>query len=89
MLCAGGLLPPDGSRAWIVAGAEWAENPRHTLPPEWADFVRLWDACRGGMGGIASWPDAGGVNDQVAWLVDAFRLLASLNAELDEQERPK
>lgn len=71
-----------------MAGVEWAENPRHTLSQEWHDFVRLWDACRGGMGGIQTWPDAGGVNDQAAWLVDAFRTLAAINADLDKQARP-
>ena len=42
----------------------------------------------GGMGGIQTWPDAGGVNDQAAWLVDAFRRLASINADLDKAARP-
>jgi len=51
----------------VVAGQTWAENPRIVLNPAWASFVRLWAACRAGMGGIACWPDAGGVGDQAAW----------------------
>lgn len=88
MLCAGGLLPPDGSEAWLVAGEEWRENPRHTLPDAWFEFVRLWDACRGGMGGIQTWPDAGGVNDQAAWVVEGFRTLNGIAADLDRQASP-
>ncbi len=49
----------------------------------WHGFVRLWAACRGGMGGIAHWPDAGGVNDQAAWVVDGFAVLGGLDASLD------
>ena len=57
------------------------------LDGAWASFVRLWASCRAGMGGIANWPDAGGVADQAAWVVDAFSALGSINAELDEDER--
>ena len=40
--------------------------------------------CRGGMG-YALLPDAGGVNDQAAWLLDAFAHLGALEAEADRQ----
>ncbi|WP_424138667.1 hypothetical protein [Roseomonas chloroacetimidivorans] len=40
------------------------------------------------MGGYAIWPDGGGLNDQAAWVLDAFGILVSLNAKLDEEERP-
>jgi hypothetical protein len=49
--------------------------------------VRLWLACHAGMGGTAHWPDAGGVSDQSAWIVDAFGILAGLNSKLDEDDR--
>jgi hypothetical protein len=39
------------------------------------------------MGGIAHWPDAGGVNDQAAWVVDAFAALGGIDAALDEVRR--
>ena len=52
MICQGGLRPPGGGE-WIVGGATWAENPRITMDGGWATFVRLWAACRAGMGGIA------------------------------------
>jgi hypothetical protein len=56
------------------------------VPEPWHAFVRLWAACRGGMGGIAHWPDAGGVGDQAAWLVDAFALLGTIYAKMTENE---
>lgn len=39
------------------------------------------------MGGYASWPDAGGLNDQSAWLMDAFAVLAAAQSEWEETER--
>jgi len=42
--------------------------------------VRLWSNCRGETG-FAHWPDPGGVNDQAAWVVDAFAALSAIDAE--------
>jgi hypothetical protein len=53
----------------------------------WHAFVRLWAACRGGMGGIAHWPDPGGVGHQAAWVMDAFAALGGIDAALDEERR--
>jgi hypothetical protein len=39
------------------------------------------------MGGIAHWPDAGGVNDQAAWVVDGFAVLGRIDAALDAEQR--
>jgi hypothetical protein len=49
--------------------------------------VRLWAACRDPEGGIAHWPDTGGVGDQAAWLVEGFALLSSLTAQWDAADR--
>lgn len=65
----------------------WRQNPRLVLDQSWHDFVRLWATCRGGMGGVAHWPDAGGVNNQAAWIVDAFASLASIEAALEQRGR--
>ena len=78
----GGLKPADGSD-WLVAGDVWPDNPRLVIPAPWHDFVRLWAACQGGMGGVAHWPDAGGVADQAAWVVDAFAMLTTADAQLE------
>jgi hypothetical protein len=39
------------------------------------------------MCGIAHWPDAGGVNDQAAWLVDGFAVLAGAEAMMEGEKR--
>jgi hypothetical protein len=39
------------------------------------------------MGGIAHWPDPGGVGDQAAWVMDAFAALGGIDAALDEERR--
>jgi hypothetical protein len=52
-------------------------------------FVRLWAACRGGMGGYTTWPDSGGLTDQAAWIVDAFAVLTNTAAAWDDAERRK
>lgn len=49
-------------------------------------MIRLLRLCRGGMG-YALLPDAGGVNDQAAWLLDAFAQLGAMEAEADRQAR--
>ncbi len=43
--------------------------------------------CRIGMCGYGSWPDAGGVNDQTAWVLDAFALLSAAEAAMDSVQR--
>lgn len=50
------------------------------------DFVRVWMGCRGGMGGYACWPDAGGVGQQAAWTVRAFAVLSAAEAEWERKE---
>ena len=67
----------------------WPHNPAWTVPQDTRGVVRLWAACRGGMGGYSSWPDDGGVSDQAAWLVDAFAVLTSASAAWDEAERKR
>lgn len=49
--------------------------------------MRLWYACRSGMGGIAHWPDAGGVAQQAAWVVDAFGMLGGIESRLEEERK--
>jgi len=39
------------------------------------------------MGGIAHWPDTGGVNDQAAWVVDGFAVLAGAEAAIEGERR--
>lgn len=81
------MRPEDGSD-WMVAGEPWpGDNPRLAVPPVWHELVRLWAACRDPEGGIAHWPDAGGVGDQAAWIVDAFSVLGTINGAMTEAEQ--
>ena len=80
------MRPAEGGD-WLVGGEAWAENPRLVITEPWHGFVRLWAACRGGMGGIAHWPDAGGVNNQAAWVVDGFAVLAGAEVVMEGERR--
>lgn len=69
----------------MVGGEVWVgDNPRLTIDAVWHDFVRMWFACRGGMGGIAHWPDGGGVAHQSAWVVDAFGALGGIDHQMEQ-----
>lgn len=58
----------------------WRTNPRLACPPGAKHAVALWFRSRGGMGGPGPLPEAGGVNDQPAWLLAAFGVLAGCDA---------
>ena len=63
----------------------WAHNPRLLLPRAWSQVVALWRLSDGGM--ARGWlPQSGGVNDQPAWLIEAFGLLAAEDARLRERK---
>jgi hypothetical protein len=49
--------------------------------------VRLTWRHRGGMA-PGPLPDAGGINDQAAWLIEAMTLLGSVEAALPDPTRP-
>ena len=61
----------------------WGTNPRHILPGVWLRVVALWRQSQGGM--ARGWlPEAGGVNAQPAWLMEAFAILSAEDARLDK-----
>jgi hypothetical protein len=41
------------------------------------------------MRDLTHWPDAGGVGNQAAWVVDALTLLAGMDAAMDAQQRQR
>ncbi len=49
-------------------------------------MVELWSFCRaageGATGCYAHLPDRGGINDQSAWLMQAFRIIEGAISEL-------
>jgi hypothetical protein len=64
----------------------WWHNPRLLLPRAWFRVVALWRQSQGGMG--RGWlPQAGGINDQPAWLLEAFNILGAEEARLAERKR--
>lgn len=76
----GGVRPLEGGD-WIVGRDRWRQNPRHALAACWFHVVRLWLRCRGEGVGLVSLPEAGGVNDQPAWIMAAFDVLAAAEAD--------
>ena len=73
---------------WIVGATQRRRNPRLTIPPVYTHVVRLWSQSRGGMGGTGLLPEAGGLNQQPAWLMRAFSLLSSADADLEKTNKP-
>ena len=67
-----------------MQGERWRLNPRVVVPRAFFHVIRLWYRCRSGMGGYAQLPEAGGMNGQPAWLLEAFNYLAGVESELDE-----
>lgn len=64
----------------------WSRNPRHLLPAAWLRVVALWRHSQGGM--ARGWlPGAGGVNDQPAWLMDAFSILSAEENRMDQRKQ--
>ena len=49
-------------------------------------MTRLMRVCRGAMG-YALLPDAGGVNDLAAWLLDALAQLSAMETTAEEAAR--
>ena len=83
-----GLRHPAGG--WIRVGEWrgreilWLRNPKHLLPRAWMLAVVAWRQSQGGMG--RGWlPDAGGLNDQSAWLMEAFGVLSAEESRIDKQ----
>ncbi len=50
-------------------------------------MVRLWRLFRAGLGGAGYLPDPGGVFDQPAAMLEAFAIMSSAEAELDDQAK--
>ncbi len=83
-----GMRHPGGGE-WQVSDDVWPRNPRHLVPRAVFHVARLWSRCRSGMGGFAALPEAGGINDQPAWLMAAFGVLDGAEEKLREAESGK
>ncbi len=67
----------------MIDGVTYDENPRDWVGSEWLDVVRLYRLCGWGGMGPGLLPDAGGINAQAAWLMDAFLIVG----DQDEKRR--
>jgi hypothetical protein len=77
------------SGGWLVGGRVYEHNPRRLLTPADHAMVRVWLACRpSGMGGARLLPDAGGVLDQAAVMLDALGIMDDEAARLQRREEP-
>lgn len=65
----------------MAGGRTWRINPKFSVPARIYHVVKLWHRCQGGMGGLVQLPEAGGINDQPAWLMGAFGILDAAQAE--------
>ena len=70
-----------------MLGETYHANPSDLVEPWALTVVATWAQCRGEFG-LQHLPDAGAINDQAAWLLDAFSVCAAAEAELVRAERP-
>ncbi len=63
---------------------QWTVNPRLAVSPAALHVVRLAWRGRGGMA-PGPMPDAGGINDQAAWLIVATGMVLAV----DDETKPK
>jgi hypothetical protein len=82
----GGVKARDGGQ-FIVGEDLWWRNPRHAVPRAYRHVAQLWHQTRSGMGGFAALPEPGGVNQQPAWLVAAFGVLAAAEHDFSAEDR--
>ena len=68
-----------------MLGETYHRNPRDLVEPWAFEVVQLWAQCRG-EATLAHLPDPGGVNDQAAWLLEAFNACSAAEAELSKEE---
>lgn len=78
---AGGSAAPDGGPGWLVFGELYPTNPRLLLDDEATEMLRLFRLYGREMGPLM--PEAGGVMDQSAAMLDAFSLMRGAELELE------
>lgn len=69
-----------------VLGDLWRFNPRHVFTTGDQEMVRLW-AMAGGLDGLRMLPEAGGLLDQAAIMVDAFAIMSSAAGDWRELKK--
>lgn len=84
-----GDAPPGGDDVkWEVDGLTFEKNPRRLLTADDNEMMRIWHWTRvGDFGGARPLPDAGGIQDQAAVMMDAIRIMDGAYARLRKAER--
>ena len=83
-----------GGKGWMVDGQVVMENPRMYVGPGEAEMLVLWRQYAplpGRIAGMAAGlipvtghlPEAGGVGDQAAIMIDAFEIMTAAQQRLD------
>lgn len=88
-----GLEPPDGGKVledgtregWRILDIAFATNPKYLLGPADWEMLRLWQYFRPDDG-IGHLPEAGGVMDQAAVMMDAFAVMDWAYARLRRKD---
>jgi hypothetical protein len=85
----GDALPGGGeNERWEVDGMIFDRNPRRLLTVDDNEMMRIWHWTRvGDFGGARPLPDAGGIQDQAAVMLDAIRIMDAAYARLKKAER--
>jgi len=76
------VIPEAGDEPEMI----WRRNPRLVVSPGAMHAVRLYYQHKGGMA-PGPLPDAGGVNDQAAWLMAAFNILGGIERAWEKDGR--
>jgi hypothetical protein len=77
-----GAEAADGS-GWELFGEIYTSNPARLVGPDEAEIVMLWRFLNGGFS-AGPLPEAGGLLDQSAWLMDAMAIVANAAEALNK-----
>jgi hypothetical protein len=65
-------------------GELYEENPRYLLDESYWDMINIWRLFKGGTAG-GHLPEAGGVMDQAAIMMDSFIIMDNAEAEFKKE----
>lgn len=94
----GGLYPADGGPGWelpgeLYDGETYRTNPKYSLAPYTPSMLSIFHTCTDGEGNYRVLPQAGGLYDQPAILMDALNYMVACHRELlayiRERDQPK
>lgn len=80
-------LESPANKGWQVGSEIYFENPKIWLDPSYINIVRLWASCQPGGMGQPFLPMAGGMLDQLAFLMDAFVIVAAAMREWQKEHK--